>query len=219
MSEPICSCPRITTARIETACTRDKRTGEQLSSPDTEGAVSWWLASSTPETVRRAYTGAVSRFCAARGGIPICYARSYRHLGKCSVCHRHQRQDVWRAREQYLVLMPHGAVYRYATCAVIAAGGSIRYDIDARDRTFGLHECSISFSAARSSIRIRYARSERRPGKCPVCPSLDTRDSVSRSLQGSILVSPPGPRCPLQPSAGIRSGNFVQYAYSQAARG
>ena len=111
---------------------------------------------------------------------------------------------------QYLVSMPLGAVYRYSTCAVIATWGSIRYVIDARDRTSGVYECSISFkcrtgyytdmlraqltprgevdgmlstpetgplvctgavsrfSAARGSIPICYARSERRPGMCPV---------------------------------------------------
>ena len=55
------------------------------------------------------------------------------------------RQDVWRARVQYLVLVPHGAVHRWVTRAVIAAWGSVRYVIDARDRTSGMHECGISF--------------------------------------------------------------------------
>ena len=40
---------------------------------------------------------------AARGSIPICYARSYRHLGKFPVCYRRPRQCIWRARVQYLV--------------------------------------------------------------------------------------------------------------------
>ena len=97
--------------------------------------------SSTLETRRLACTSAVSRFSAARGNIPIFDARSYRRLGKCTVCHRvqylvlmthgavyryvrtpllkctmghrHLGWDVWRAQVQYLVLVPHGAVYRY----------------------------------------------------------------------------------------------------------
>ena len=112
--------------------------------------------SSTPETGRLACTSAVSRFNAARGSIPICYARSYRRLGKYTVCHRRPRQNVWRARVQYLVIVPHRAVYRSVTLAVSTCRGS-----------------------------VRYARAK------------DARHSVSGSLECSILVSPPGARCPV----------------------
>ena len=80
-----------------------------------------------------------------------------------AVYHRRQIQDFWRAgvqylvsvprgavyrwctRAQYLALMPHGAVYRYVMRAEIAAEGSVRYAIDARDKTSGGYECSIPF--------------------------------------------------------------------------
>ena len=105
----------------------------------------------------REKSSAVSRFCAARGSIPVLYARSI-----AALCPRRPRQDVWRARVQYFVsaphgaiyrwcarvrylaLMPFGAVYRYVTRAEITAEGSVRYAIDARDRTSGGYECSIS---------------------------------------------------------------------------
>ena len=57
---------------------------------------------STPETGRLACTNAVSSFNTARGSVVICYARSYRRLGKGTVCHRRPRQDVCRVRMQYL---------------------------------------------------------------------------------------------------------------------
>ena len=88
---------------------------------------------------------AVSRFYAARGSVPIFDVRSYRHLEKCTVCHRRPRQDVWRVRVQFFVLVSYEVVYRYGTRAVNAAWGSVRYAIDARDRTSGVHGCSITF--------------------------------------------------------------------------
>ena len=150
---------------------------------------------STPETGRLVCTGAVSRLSAARGSIPVWYARSerrpekcpvfrfsaargsmpifytrrYRHLGKCAVCHRRPRQDIWRARVQYLVLVPHGVVYRYVTPAVISTWGSVQYTIGARDMACTSAVCR--YRAARGSIPICYACSERHPGKFPACPS------------------------------------------------
>ena len=73
----------------------------------------------------------------------------------------------------------------------------LRYVIDARDKTSGVHECStvlvphgavyrsvtLAVSAARGSVR--YARVK------------DARDGVPGSLECSILVLPPGARFPV----------------------
>ena len=113
--------------------------------------------SSTPETGRLACTSAVSRFSAARGSTLILYARSYRHLGKCTVCHR----------VQYLDLVPHVAVYRYVRTQLSKCTICHRR----LGRNVWRARVQYRLSATRGSIPIYYARSERRSGKCLVCPS------------------------------------------------
>ena len=109
--------------------------------------------SSTSKTGCLTCTSAVSRFNATRGSITIFYARSYRRLGKCTVCHR----------VQYLVLVPHGAVYRYVMHAVIEVYGM--------PSTPGIYACSYSRMGlcVRCAPGVRYVRAQvhRRRGLRP----------------------------------------------------
>ena len=118
--------------------------------------------------------------------------------------------------------MPLGAVYRSVTLAVSAARGSVRYARakDARDSVFWHTRVQYLSIVTRGKVS---SMTERRypPGEvCPVRCSQAARGKMSGIQARSYSRTRLFVRCaPVGPSAGIRPGKFVRYAYSLATGG